>query len=114
VVLHRLIEFTFGWLSIEPSSLAPTLFLLATRLIIQPVPSYLLKKIERIVIEHANESLNTTTNLLSGLHSVKVHGIDGKYISMTQVSITAVIGHGIGGKYIPINMARLAESQSLE
>jgi hypothetical protein len=25
-----------------------------------------------------------------------------------------VIGHGIGGKYIPINMARLAESQSLE
>jgi len=25
-----------------------------------------------------------------------------------------VIGHGIGGKCIPINMARLAESQSLE
>jgi hypothetical protein len=26
----------------------------------------------------------------------------------------SVIGHGIGGKYIPINMARLAESKSLE
>ena len=91
MVLHRLIEFTFCWLSIGPSSLAPNLILLATRLIIiQPVPSYSLEKIERIVIEHADESLNTMTNLLNGLHSVKGHGIGGKYIiSMTQVSITA-------------------------
>ena len=31
-----------------------------------------------------------------------------------QINDGVILGHGIGGKYIPINMARLAESQSLE
>jgi hypothetical protein len=40
---------------------------------------------------------------------------DCKVFIFTTVSVNAtVIGHGIGGKYIPIDMAQLAESQSLE
>ncbi len=58
-------------------------------------------------IKRPHKNLAKTQPIIDFLHVCIVH-----FLALI-LSVT-VIGHGIGGKHIPANMARLAESQSLE